>query len=320
MKITRMHRALLLMIAMIGVSLYAWLVLGKDHLFEAQELVSLAVMVVGVLCCVYSMKYGLKRVLLIAMIVLGVYLTVKIGLMTLLGDDTPLAFFLIAAALGAVSVILGVTIWLGYDYNIIRVRLCMLILAIGSAVMLIVDARLCMIDNPDWVGMWWEDAHFLIAVGVISTVVVFVTMDPSMEMPTMASGAKDNIIAMRRRMVCTDDAYMLTSEAEALKQHIDSNNKEPIEILVRSREFLSFNLVATNKDNGEHLLEIRDLEKIFMSTLLTMKFNQAVFSDDHVSFYGDNGKAMKILIYDEIQENMNLPLIFGHELNIQKKS
>ena len=68
------------------------------------------------------------------------------------------------------------------------------------------------------------------------------------------------------------------------------------------------------------LLEVRDLDKIFMSTLLTMKFNQAVFADDHVSFYGDNGKAMKILVYDEIQENMNLPLIFGHELNIQKKS
>jgi hypothetical protein len=196
----------------------------------------------------------------------------------------------------------------------------MMILAIGSAVMLIVDARLCMIDNPDWVGMWWEDAHFLIAVGIISIVILFVTMDPSMEMPTMASGAKDNIIAMRRRMVCTDDAYILTSEAEALKQHIDSNGKEPIEILVRSREFLSFNLVATNKDNGEHLLEVRDLDKIFMSTLLTMKFNQAVFADDHVSFYGDNGKAMKILIFDQVQENMNLPLILGRELNIQKKS
>ena len=28
---------------------------------------------------------------------------------------------------------------------------------------------------------------------------------------------------------------------------------------------------------------------------------------------------MKILVFEQIQENMNLPLIFGRELNIQKK-
>ncbi|MBQ7700908.1 MAG: hypothetical protein IJT54_00740 [Candidatus Methanomethylophilaceae archaeon] len=314
MKITRLHRALFLIVMMIAVAIYFWLIWSEDgKLFSAQELISLATMIIGALCCVYSMRYGLKRVLSISMIVLGLYVIVKIGLMTLDGSQS-LSSLIIAVALGGVSILLGLTIWLGYDYNVIRIRMCMLVVAVVCIALAIVEARLVMDFDA-----WWEDAHLFIALCLISSAVVFVTMDPSMEMPTMASGAKDNIIAMRRRMVCTDDAYMLTTEAKDLKKHIDSNGKESMEILVRSNDYLSFNLIVTNKDKGEHLLEIRDLKKIFMSTLLTMKFNQAVFADDHVSFYGDDGKAMKILIYDHILENMNQPLIFGRELNIQKK-
>ena len=315
MKITRLHRALILMITMLAMGIYIWLGLAGEKVFEVQELLSLAVMVIGVLCCAYSMRHGLKHLLSVAMIVLGVYLIVKIGLMVAVGDEMPIAMFLLAVAFGGLSVMLGITIWLGYDYNIIRVRLSMLIVALACLVLLIVEARATLDFD-----LWWEDAHVLIALTILSGVVVFVTMDPSMDLPTLASGSKDNIIAMRRRMVCTDDAYILSSDAEALKQHIESDGKESMEVLVRSNNYLSFNLITTKKDNGEHLLEVRDLEKIFMSALLTMKFNQAVFADDHVSFYGDNGKAMKILVFDKVQENMNLPLIFGHELNIQKKS
>ena len=125
---------------------------------------------------------------------------------------------------------------------------------------------------------------------------------------------------MRRRVVCTDDAYILTSDVEALKKHIDSAGKEPMEIYVRSNDFLSFNIIITNKDNGEHLLEIRDLERIFMSTLIAMKFTQVVYADDHITFYSDCGNAIKILVFDEIQENMNLPLILGHQIDIRQKS
>jgi hypothetical protein len=40
-----------------------------------------------------------------------------------------------------------------------------------------------------------------------------------------------------------------------------------------------------------------------------------VRSNDYLSF-----RAIKILVFDKIQPSKNLPLLFGRELNIQKKS
>lgn len=315
MKITRFHRALLLMIAMVIAGFHIWIFWPANDPLEFQEIFCFIVMLAGVACCAYSMRFGLKRVLSVAMIVLGVYLTVRVGVMMFIDGGDSLVAFLLALGLGLVSCLLGFTIWLGYEYNIIRVRMCMLLIAAGSIVLLFLEGWLTM-D----VSLWWEDAHLFIILTILSGAVVFVTMDPSMDLPTMATGAMDNIIAMRRRLICTYDAYILSSDEEALKQHYESCSKEPIEVLVRSNDSLSFNLIVTNKDNGEHFVEIRDLEKIFMPTLHTMKFSQAAFADDHVTFYDDNGVSMKILVFEQIQENMNLPLIFGHELNIQKKS
>ena len=316
MRITRLHRAAILMVTMLAMGIYVFFSLPGHDKYDIYDIAPLAVMVIGVLCCAYSMRYGLKRVLSTSMVVLGLYLIVKIGATALAGDDgQTLSSFLLAVAMGGVSILLGFTIWLGYDYNIIRTRLCMLIMAAGCAVMLIVEARF-----STSLGEWWDYSHLLIAVGILSGTVIFVTLDPSMDLPTLGSGAKDNIVAMRRRMVCTDDAYMLTSDVKALKQHIDSAGKEPMGFLVRSNNHLPFNLIITNKDNGEHLLEIRDLERIFMSTLIAMKFAQVVYADDHVTFYSDCGNAVKILVYDEIQENMDLPLILGHQIDIRQKS
>lgn len=89
--------------------------------------------------------------------------------------------------------------------------------------------------------------------------------------------------------------------------------------MVRNNDYLSFRAIIANKD-GEKTLEIRDQEKILIPTLYTMRFNEAVFADDHVTFYGFNGDAIKILVFDKIQPNKNLPMLFGRELNIQKKS
>lgn len=314
MKITRLHRAVLLMTAMLAMGIYVFFALPGEKKYDANDIVPLMAMVLGVLCCAYSMRYGLKRVLSTAMVVLGIYLMIKIGSLVLTGDGLMLSSFILAVAMGGVSVLLGFTIWLGYDYNVIRVRLCMLIMTIGCALMLIIEGRF----YSDF-GDWWNESHLFLAVGILSGIVVFVTMDPSMDLPTLGSGAKDNIVAMRRRVVCTDDAYILTSDVEALKKHIDSAGKEPMEIHVRSNDFLPFNIIITNKDNGEHLLEIRDLERIFMSTLIAMKFTQVVYADDHVTFYSDCGNAIKILVFDEIQENMNLPLILGHQIDIRQK-
>ena len=315
MKITRLHRSVILMTAMLAMGIYSFFVLPGVNRYDIFDFVPLAVMVLGVLCCAYSMRYGLKRVLSVAMIVLGVYLMVKIAAMVLAGDGQDLSSFLLAVAMGSVSILLGFTIWLGYDYNVIRVRLFMLVMVIGCAVMIIIEGRF----SPDY-AVWWDNSHTLLMVAILSGTVVFATMDPSMDLPTMGSGVKDNIIAMRRRVVCTDDAYILASDVEALKKHIDSADKEPMEILVRSNDFMSFNLIITNKDNGEHLLEIRDLERIFMSTLIAMKFTQVVYAEDHITFYSDYGNAIKILVFDEVQENMNLPLIFGREIDIRQKS
>ncbi len=315
MKVLRLHRAILLMAMMLFMGLYVWITLSGDNKLDIYDLIPLGTMVIGVLVCAYSMKYGLKSMLSVAMGVLGVYLIVKIGLMVLAGEGQSYASFLVALALGGVSILLGLTIWLGYDYNVIRIRLCMLIIAIGCGVSLIVEGRFA-----SELSVWWENIHLFVALALLSGAVIFVTMDPSMELPTMGSGAKDNIISMRRRMVCTDDAYMLTSDAKALKKHIDSDRDGSMEVLVRSNNYLSFNLIITNRDDGEHLLEVRDLEKIFMSTLISMRFTQFVLADDHITFYSDCGNAVKIIIHDEIQENMNLPLIFGRQLNVQKKS
>ncbi|MBR4244073.1 MAG: hypothetical protein IKQ14_01575 [Candidatus Methanomethylophilaceae archaeon] len=314
MKITRLHRAIILMIAMAVTGFHIWLFRPTVDPLEFQEIFCFIVMLAGVGCCAYSMKFGLKRVLSVAMIVLGVYLSVRVGVMMFIDGGDSLAAFLLALGLGLVSCLLGFTIWLGYEYNIVRVRMCMLIIMAGSVVVMLLEGWLTSDFN-----LWLEDAHLYIILTVLSGSVVFVTMDPSMDLPTMATGAMDNIIAMRRRLICTEDAYILSSDEAALKQHIDSGSKEPIEVLVRSNDSLSFNLILISNDDGEHLIELRDLQKIFMPTLHTMKFTQVVFADDHVTFYDDNGVSMKILVFEQIQENMNLPLIFGRELNIQKK-
>ena len=315
MKITRLHRAVILMLTMLFVGIYFWFTLSGDNKFDVYDLIPLATMVVGVIICSYATQYGLKSTLSVAMAVLGVYLIMKIMFMVVAEEGQGFASFVMAVALGSVSILLGLTIWLGYEYNVVRVRLCMLIIAIGCGVMIIIEGRF-----TSELSVWWENSHMCIVVALLSLAVVFVTMDPSMEIPTMGSGAKDNIISMRRRMVCTDDAYILTSEANALKKHIDSNNEGPMEVLVRSNNHLSFVLIITNEDNGEHLLEVRDLERIFMSTLITMRFTQFVLADDHITFFNDHGNAMKILVFDKILDNMSLPLIFGRQLNIQKKS
>ena len=315
MTITRLHRAVLLMTMMAAASVYLWVFWSEEgKLFSISEIASLATMLIGIACCAYSMRYGLKRVLTIALIVLGAFVIVKFGLLTLEGSHT-VASALMALGFGGVSVLFGLAIWLGYEYNVVRVRMCMLILAIGCLAMTIIDARVYMDFDK-----WWLEDHLYIVLCLLASSFIFVTMDPSMELPTMTTGAWDNIVSMTRRMISTDDAYMLTSDAEALRKHIESAVGEPLEILVRSNDFLSFNLVVTNKGVGDHLAEVRDLEKIFMPTLLTMRFNQAVFADDHVSFFGDNGKAMKILVFDQVKENMNQPMIFGRELNIIKKN
>ena len=314
MKITRLHRAIFLMATMLFMGIYVFFTLPGEKKFDIYDFLPLAVMMIGVLCCAYSMRYGLKRVLSVTMVVLGVYLMMKVGTMVIAGDGHTLTSFVLAVAMGGLSVLLGATIWLGYDYNVIRVRLCMLIVLIGCAVMIIIEGR-----YATDAGMWWDNSHLFLAIGVLSGAVVLVTMDPSMDLPTLGSGVKDNILSMKRRVISTDDAYILTSDVEAIRKHIDSAEKEPMEVLVRSNNFMSFNIIVTNKDNGEHLLEIRDLEKIFLSTLIAMRFTQVAYAEDHITFYSDCGNATKLLVFDEIQENMDLPLILGHQIDIRQK-
>lgn len=318
MKITRLHRAAILIIMMVFTSIYVWLTWSYDsRRFGLEELGSVAIMLVGACFCIYSMKFGLKRVLSTALIVLGIYVFAKVALMLTMDPEIAptLGIVIGTGAVCAVSILFGITIWLGYDYNIIRVRLCMLIIAATAAVMwCFIEGRFAT-DIPSWL----NEAHVYFVVIFLSLSFVLVTMDPSLELPTMASGAKDNIASMRRRMISIDDAYMLRTEADSIKKHIDSKDPEPLDITVRSNDSVSFRMIFKNKENGEHIVEIRDTSKIFVSTLFSVVYNDVVFGEDHIAFYGNYGHSIKVLVFDEIQENMNLPMIFGHQLDIQKK-
>ena len=88
MKITRLHRAIILMIAMAVTGLHIWLFRPTVDPLEFQEIFCFIMMLAGVGCCAYSMKFGLKRVLSVAMIVLGVYLSVRVGVMMFIEAET----------------------------------------------------------------------------------------------------------------------------------------------------------------------------------------------------------------------------------------
>ena len=317
MKITRMHRAVFLILMMVFTSFYVWLTWSHDvRLFSFEELICVAIMLIGACYCIHGMKFGLKRMLSRALIVLGIYVFAKVALMLTMdpGIAPTLGIVIGTGCLSAVSILLGVTIWLGYDYNIIRVRMCMLIIAATAGVMCFVEGRFA----TD-VSSWLDVAHIYFVVILLSLAFAFVTMDPSMDIPTMASGAKDNIVSMRRRMISVEDAYILRTEADSIRKHIDSKEPEPLDITVRSNDSMQFRLVFRNKENGERIVEVRDMGKVFVSTLFSVIYSDVVFGEDHISFYGEKGRSLKVLVFDEEQENMNLPMIFGRQLNIQKK-
>ena len=312
MKITRFHRAMILIGMMIITSLYLWLTWSSHKLFCFEEILSLAIMFTGVGVCVYSMRYGLKHVLSSAVFTIGLYTIVKSFTL----EPWEESFTIIVAAcfifVGFIAMALGISIWLGYKFNIVRVRMCMIIIAAACFLTLIAEARM----NMDF-ALWWEDAHFYIMVMLLSSTFAFVTLDPSMELPSIVNGVQDDIKAKKRRLICTRDAYILTSDSESIQHYLESNIDEPIEILVRSQEFISFRLII-EKDMDGKVLKIRDLDRIFMPVLFTMRFNELITSADHITFFGDDGHFVRLIVLDEVQENMNLPKIFGRELNLSK--
>jgi|GEM_PF-2961712 len=275
------------------------------------SILSVVVMLVGVVLTARMMNKCMKDVLSMACITMGVYMLVRFFPLVM-GDGDISAFFAIAYLFIGFAIIgFGVNLWAGIEFNIVRIRFVALAVmaAAGGYLYYTYVFRTTRLE-------WFLEYWYIIPMIVMALALFLVANDKSLGFVGAVTNLRHSVRAVGRRMYAVDDAYILRTQAEEIASIVSSAEGEA-EFPLRSHTFGN-RTMRTFIDEGGPVIAIFAENHVYSDPMIRMRASHVTVRDDHVVIYGEEGYWMRIVLFDELQQDMNKPVLAGRYVDVNK--
>ncbi len=273
---------------------------------------SFIVMLGGVATTALMMNRCMKDVLSFACITIGLYMLVRFAPI-LFGEGDILAFFAIAYVFIALAIIgFGVNLWAGIEFNIVRIRFIALATMAASGAFLYFN-YVMKVDRITWILENW----YVLPLIFMALALFLVANDKSLGFVSATTNLRHSVRATGRRLYAVDDAYIITSQALAIVKMVKAGQGEA-ELLLRSHTFGDRVMKIGTREDGMYV-EINSGNHTYYDPLTRMRIVHASLIDDkYLRIYGEDGYWMRIIVYDQLQQDMNKPVLGGKYVDVNK--
>ena len=311
---TRYMKALIAILIMLLSGTYFLLNEDLQDLMEPDEIIPFLIIIVGTVVCLFAMRSSLKDVLSAQCVFIGLYLITK-ALPNIFTDiDEHFLITLLMFVVGVAIVFMGVNLWCGYNYNIVRIRFASLVvMAIGGIQIAVYWLITCQIDGIDFV------AFFNRCLGVLMVLmqgvsIALIAYDHSLGYTSLNTLFRHNVRAMEMRMNLVEDAYILSPNIKLIDK-VSNSDDDRVMMTLFSNSTVKRTMVF-RRTGGQSVLEINARDHTYINPIISMDVSDIVYSDDTITFYGYEGHRIRIMVYDKIQENYDKPMFFGQQIDI----
>ncbi|AGI47929.1 hypothetical protein TALC_00934 [Thermoplasmatales archaeon BRNA1] len=308
MNITRFQKAIFLVFMMLVTGTAFWLFNDDRDVHNIISICGFAIMVAGSVLILYEMERSLKDSLAMASMVLGIYLFVMFSPNLL--SDISISFIISMALMmaGGAVFVFGINLWCGSDYNIVRIRVYSLAVMAGSGVQ-IYFMYVFRHGYVSWLEQSWEMwVIFLLALSFL-----LVAMDSSLGFVGTMRSIRHSLKAITRRMDVVGDAYILEEDAKQIEA-IVSEKKGSVETVLRSNDYGNRPMSVTAED-GKVRLGISSEHHVYADPVILMDVESFVRTDAYLRMFSPEGRRIRIMVFDYVQEDMSKPLLFGREFD-----
>ncbi len=301
-------KGLFLSVSMVITAAAFWIGDGSGMMWDPVEVFCAFLMVAGALCVARISKDSLRDALAVSSMIIGVYLVLKSISGFELDDNSMFMLDLGLSISGLAVIFFGFALFAGVEYNVLRIRF--LSSAVLAVVLMYLFSQFTM--NPDIVS-WFSDSYMPIIVGIQSLSILIVSLERTLG----AYGTMDSIEAsmgsLSERMLTMSDAYVLREDAERLASALGKDGSAETATL-RSCSFGSRRIRASSAD-GHASVDIIPVDSVYDDPIVSMESVSASLSEKEIVFYGVDGRRIRLLVFDGIQEDPANPKILGRELD-----
>ena len=314
MNISRFNKSIVAITIMLLVGVYYWLLDGWDEMITLQELIPLAIIIVGTAASLLAMRTSLRDVLSMMCIFIGLYLIAKF--ITQINSEFDGLFLLSLSCIvaGIFISLLGLSLWSGYDFNIVRIRIgAFVILGLGAFYLLYnFHRRTSILD-------FFIDNQGMILILLLGISIALIAIDRSLGYSSITTRMKQTVKSAENHMMSLKDAYILRSNVDTIKNLENKEGSGEAHILLMSHDLDERQLVfKKDRSTGTLRMEINAPSHSYINPVITLEVDSIVFDEDHFTVYGKGGKWSRILIHDRIPENFDNPKLFGREINLNR--
>ncbi len=309
----RFQKCVFLMGVMLWTGIYFWAI-DIDYIFDILSLLPLVIAVVGTFVSILAMRSSMKDFLSWNCFFIGLYLIVSF-LPNLTSEDV-IEFVLSLAFLiaGIATCLLGLNLWCGFDFNIVRIRAISATIVISALIVLAFNWHL----KTGYLE-FFIDNHGIILLLMVGVSIELVATDNSLGYTSLAKKTRHNVKAMEMQMTTMNDAYILRPNIGLIRDLIENKESGSVRMLLLSVDFGERPMVfRKDLESGNTKLEIFAPNHTYINPLKIMTIREIEYFEDHFIVFGDNGSFVKINVLDKVQENMDQALIFGHQIDLDK--
>jgi len=267
------------------------------------------IVIFGVFFAFRAMYHSLTDVLAVVCITLGVYMSVWYMLEMVFQLELVFVFSILFFLLGVAVVIVGVHLWIGYTYNVVRIRLVSL--GVVFAVLVVLYFYFIMREDlMDWINRAWTRFPILI----MGMALFVASSDRTLGFVAAGREIGHTARAIGGRMYIVNDAYLLRVDAEAFAANIQAGKGDMVAVL-RSNRF-GPRRFGLRFEDGKPLMEISRGHHTYADPEVIREVVAVYLRDTEMTVYAAGGHWFRILVFDDVQENFDLPKILGREWDI----
>ena len=304
--LSRFSKAILLMITMVlvGISTMSNYFDNDTANWSIYAAVSLYIGAAGILV---AMRFSLKDALSTSTFFIGVYV-ILLAVPHIENDDNQIFMAMPMLVSGIALIMMSINLWAGYLYNIARLRF----LAMAAAAVAFIILAGALFNDMELISKSLS-MKTMILILALSTSVVIVASDSTLGFVDLNKRNKYNMKVSETSLICVSDAYLLKEDAEKIAGFKDSES-EVTTVILRSNETGKRPLSLHKIDGNIRLkIESRVYNRNFDSVL--MRLSMITYDGSTVKLFGEHGQCFRIPVYDKVQPNMAMPMIFGKELD-----
>jgi len=277
-------------------------------LLSVEALVPLAVVIIGFVSSLYSLRGGMRDVLSSEAFFLGVYLLIR-GLISVFNMDL-IAFIdgLVILLVGPLMIVFASSLWAGYDHNNIRIRYsCLAILAL-----IFIQILLGSLFAEDFGTIYDLMSDCMLAVMLLTIVVM--SMDRSISQESLTQSIRESTESLAVHMFSVDDAYILRNGSQQILDLMDSEKDGQVRLNILSSQMGDRILLLTKQD-GQVRMDIHVTGYVHANPLYTRDVRQIVVDDRYMTVYSEDGRWFRLLVFENVQEDFSKAKILGHVID-----